>query len=129
MPGIVGMISQRPPEECQSLVKSMIHIMEHESFYDSGMYSVLEMGVYAGWVAHEGSFAAGQPFFEDPSNDNSAFARTRLKALRGLFDVEGLDRPALRSVLARRLWRARLSRSAHPPPLLERARPHPSRPQ
>ena len=65
MPGIVGIISQRPPEECQSLVKSMIHIMEHESFYDSGMYSVPKMGVYAGWVALEGSFAAGQPFFNE----------------------------------------------------------------
>ncbi|HZY11613.1 MAG TPA: tRNA lysidine(34) synthetase TilS [Beijerinckiaceae bacterium] len=49
--------------------------------------------------------AAGQPFFEDPSNDNSAFARTRLRALRGLFDVEGLDRPALLR-LARRAARA-----------------------
>jgi asparagine synthase (glutamine-hydrolysing) len=39
--------------------------MEHESFYDSGMYSVLEMGIYAGWVAHENSLAAGQPFFNE----------------------------------------------------------------
>ena len=39
--------------------------MEHESFYDSGMYSVPEMGIYAGWVAHENSFAAGQPFFNE----------------------------------------------------------------
>jgi asparagine synthase (glutamine-hydrolysing) len=65
MPGIVGIISQRPSEECQSLVKSMASSMEHESFYVSGMYSVPEMGIYAGWVAHENSFAAGQPFFNE----------------------------------------------------------------
>jgi asparagine synthase (glutamine-hydrolysing) len=37
--------------------------MEHESFYDSGLYSVPEVGIYAGWGAHENSFGAGQPFF------------------------------------------------------------------
>ena len=65
MPGIVGIVSQRPPEECQGLVKSMANIMEHESFYDSGIYSVPEMGIYAGWVAHENSFGSGQPFFNE----------------------------------------------------------------
>ncbi len=65
MPGIVAIASQRPPEECQSLVKSMASSMEHESFYDSGMYSVPEMGIYAGWVAHENSLGAGQPFFNE----------------------------------------------------------------
>ncbi|MBV8851505.1 MAG: tRNA lysidine(34) synthetase TilS [Methylobacteriaceae bacterium] len=49
--------------------------------------------------------AAGQPFIKDPSNDNPAFARTRLRALRGLLDAEGLDRPALLR-LARRAARA-----------------------
>src|SRR6266478_7655137 len=65
MPGIVGIVSQRPSEECQNLVTSMVSSMEHESFYDSGTYSVPEMGVYGGWVAHENSFAAGQPFFNE----------------------------------------------------------------
>jgi asparagine synthase (glutamine-hydrolysing) len=65
MPGIVGIASQRPPEECQSLVKSMASSMEYESFYESGMYSVPEMGIYAGWVAHENSFGAGQPFLNE----------------------------------------------------------------
>jgi asparagine synthase (glutamine-hydrolysing) len=39
--------------------------MEHEPFYASGMYAAPEMGVYAGWVAHERSFAAGQVFFNE----------------------------------------------------------------
>ena len=65
MPGIVGMVSQKPSRECESLVKSMASSMEHESFYDSGFYSVPETGIYAGWVAHENSFSAGQPFFNE----------------------------------------------------------------
>jgi asparagine synthase (glutamine-hydrolysing) len=65
MPGIVGIISQRPSDECRRLVKCMVSSMEHESFYDSGVYSVPEMGIYAGWVAQENSFGAGQPFFNE----------------------------------------------------------------
>ena len=65
MPGIVGIVSRRPREECRSLVKSMAKSMEHESFYDSGLYTVPEMGIYAGWLAHENSFGADQPFFNE----------------------------------------------------------------
>src|SRR6266478_579144 len=65
MPGIVGIISQRPSEECQDLMTSMARTIMHESFYASGRYSVPEMGVYGGWVAHEDSFAAGQIFLNE----------------------------------------------------------------
>jgi len=40
----------------------MVTSMKHESFYASGIYPVPEMGIYAGWVAHENSFGAAQPF-------------------------------------------------------------------
>jgi asparagine synthase (glutamine-hydrolysing) len=43
----------------------MIVSMEHESFYTSGTYSVPGMGIYAGWVAHKNSFAAGQVFLNE----------------------------------------------------------------
>ena len=65
MPGITGIVSKRPPEECKSLSKSMVGSMKHEPFYHSGIYSAPEMSIYAGWVAHENSFAAGQPFFNE----------------------------------------------------------------
>jgi asparagine synthase (glutamine-hydrolysing) len=39
--------------------------MEHESFYDSGLFSVPKMGIYAGWVTHENSFGVDQPFFNE----------------------------------------------------------------
>lgn len=68
MSGIVGIISDRPAAECESIVRTMVASMKHEPFYVSGMHSVPEMGVYAGWVAHENSFAARQLFFNEDRN-------------------------------------------------------------
>src|ERR1700722_12992555 len=65
MPGIAGIISQRSPEECRALVKSMVASMEHEPFYTSSIYAAPEMGVYGGWVAHKDSFGTRQPFFNE----------------------------------------------------------------
>jgi len=65
MPGIVGIISPKPPEECERLVNSMLATMRHERFYAAGVHVASEMGIYAGWTAHAGSFAAGQVFFNE----------------------------------------------------------------
>lgn len=70
MPGIVGMISQRPAEACGSFVKAMVASMAHEQFYTSGTYAEPDMGMYGGWVAHENSFADGQVF----SNEQKSVA-------------------------------------------------------
>ena len=68
MPGIAGIISQTPKEECESVVSAMVGCMKHEAFYISGTHSMPEMGVYVGWVAHKGSFAASQPFLNEQRN-------------------------------------------------------------
>jgi asparagine synthase (glutamine-hydrolysing) len=60
MPGIVGLISRRPANECEALVKVMLSAMDHESFYVSGISCAPQLGVYGGWMAHKDSFAAGQ---------------------------------------------------------------------
>jgi len=65
MPGIVGIVSRGATEECTSLVNLMLDSMQHEMFYTSGTYAAPEMGIYAGWSAHENSFAAGQVFFNE----------------------------------------------------------------
>ena len=65
MPGIVGIISQGPSDECQRLVNSMVGAMDYEVFYDSGTHSIPKLGIYTGWVAHEDSFAASQAFFNE----------------------------------------------------------------
>lgn len=36
--------------------------MRHEDFYATGTFSAPELGVHAGWIAHENSFASGQVF-------------------------------------------------------------------
>jgi asparagine synthase (glutamine-hydrolysing) len=65
MPGIAGIISDRSAAGCERLVRAMVSSMQHEDFCTSGFYSVSELGVYAGWVAHDGSFAASQPFVNE----------------------------------------------------------------
>src|ERR1700720_350674 len=65
MPGIVGIVSDKPAEECERLVNAMIACTKHEPFYTSGSYPVSKMGLYAGWVAHQSSFAADQVFFNE----------------------------------------------------------------
>jgi asparagine synthase (glutamine-hydrolysing) len=74
MPGIAGIISHRSPDECQHLVNKMIGSMKYEPFYASGTCFVQEMGVYGGWVAHEGSFAAHQSAHRDRNNVTLLFS-------------------------------------------------------
>jgi asparagine synthase (glutamine-hydrolysing) len=58
MPGIAGIISSGPGADCEGLLSAMIATMRHEPFYESGVYSAPDIGVYAGWTAHPRSFAA-----------------------------------------------------------------------
>src|SRR5277367_6634897 len=74
MPGITGIISRKPAAECERAVKAMTAIMRHESFHTSGTFSVPELGVYAGWVAHENSFADGQVFQNETKDIALIFA-------------------------------------------------------
>ncbi len=62
MPGIAGIISLKPAAETGRLVKAMLGIMRHESFYLTGDFSAPEIGVSAGWVAQENSFSSQQVF-------------------------------------------------------------------
>ena len=68
MPGVVGMISQIAPGECDAMVSSMLAVMRHEPFYDSGGFACFEQGVFAGWIAHADSFATGRPFRNQKSD-------------------------------------------------------------
>jgi asparagine synthase (glutamine-hydrolysing) len=74
MPGIVGIISDRPATECQLRVSAMLASMKHDPCYVCGTRSVSEFGVYAGWVAHEGSFSANQPFSNETGDIVLLFA-------------------------------------------------------
>jgi len=74
MPGIVGIISDRPAAECQLRVNDMLASMKHHVSYVCGTQSIPEFGVYGGWVAHEGSFSANQPFFNETGDIVLLFA-------------------------------------------------------
>src|SRR5262245_41204036 len=65
MPGIVGMISDAPVDDCESSLRSMIAGMHRESFYRVGTFCCGELGIYTGWVAHEKSFLSEQAFFNE----------------------------------------------------------------
>src|SRR6266481_7355939 len=65
MPGIVGIISQRPSQEYHPLAKSMVKCLLHEPFYRDGMYSNEELGLWLGWVNHEGSFSDCLPVWNE----------------------------------------------------------------
>jgi len=65
MPGIVGLVSRQPPAVCSARLTEMLACMQHENFYVSGTCAVPELGVFAGWSAHEDSFADCQPITDD----------------------------------------------------------------
>jgi asparagine synthase (glutamine-hydrolysing) len=62
MPGIAGLISRQPAAASERIVKTMTASLRHEPFYTAGTLAVPELNVWAGWTAHEHSFAAGQAF-------------------------------------------------------------------
>jgi asparagine synthase (glutamine-hydrolysing) len=65
MPGIVGIISQRPSEEYHARVKSMAKCLMHEPFYTDGTYVNGQLGLWLGWANHAGSFEDCLPIWNE----------------------------------------------------------------
>jgi len=65
MPGIVGIISQRPSEEYPALVRSMATYLIHEPFYTDGTYINKELGLWSGWACHKGAFEDCLPIWNE----------------------------------------------------------------
>src|SRR5438552_1066951 len=65
MPGIVAIISKRPSNEYASLVNSMVKCLKHEPFYVDGTYVNEELGLWSGWVCHEGEFGDCLPIWNE----------------------------------------------------------------
>jgi asparagine synthase (glutamine-hydrolysing) len=61
MPGIVGLVTRMPRERAESELRQMLGVMRHESFYSTGTWTDEELGLYAGWTAHQGSFSDADP--------------------------------------------------------------------
>jgi asparagine synthase (glutamine-hydrolysing) len=65
VPGIAGIISQRPSVENGRVIEQMVRSMSHESTYTSGTYSNESMRLWAGWVSHGGSFSDCLPAWNE----------------------------------------------------------------
>jgi len=65
MPGIAGIISQRPSEQYDALVKSMVKCLMHEPFYVSGTYTNEKLGFSGGWTCHKGAFDDCLPIWNE----------------------------------------------------------------
>jgi len=57
MPGLVVIITKTQKEKNELLLDIMIDCMLHEKFYSTGTYVNDEIGLYAGWVSHKGSYS------------------------------------------------------------------------
>ena len=74
MPGIVGIITNRPRAAAESELNQMLESLRHESFYASGTWSDPAQGIYVGWVAREGSFAAAMPLQNEGGDATLVFS-------------------------------------------------------
>ena len=61
MPGIVGIISNKPRALATEELRRMLASMRHESFYVSGTWIDEELGLYAGWVEREEACSGEMP--------------------------------------------------------------------
>lgn len=90
MPGIFGIITDRPAADVRAELAAMRQTLLHEPFYRSGLWEDAAQGVYAGWVAREGSFADGMPLKSEHGD------------ISLLFGGEEYPEPGLRQELRRR---------------------------
>src|SRR5437667_9075446 len=65
MPGIVGIIGTGSSGENRVSLDLMLNSMMHERFYTCGTYVNDQLGVWLGWVCHEGSFSDCLPVWNE----------------------------------------------------------------
>ena len=73
MPGIVGLITKLPRTSAESQLRKMTEALCHEKFYTSGTWIDEARGVYVGWVARQGSFAAHMPLHNERGDGSGLF--------------------------------------------------------
>ena len=74
MPGIVGIITRLPQDAARNELCRMLHTMQHETFYIFGTWSDPSQGIYVGWVARRGSFAADMPIQNETKSATLIFS-------------------------------------------------------
>jgi asparagine synthase (glutamine-hydrolysing) len=100
LPGIVGIVTNRPRAVAESELNQMLESLRHESFYTAGTWSDPAQGIYVGWVAREGSFAAGMPLQNERGDATLVFSGEefpepgKIQALRTAGHVVAPDGPS-----------------------------------
>jgi asparagine synthase (glutamine-hydrolysing) len=61
MPGIFGLITDKPREWAEPQLLRMLKVLRHESFYATGTWIDEACGIYVGWTARENSFSDRMP--------------------------------------------------------------------
>ena len=74
MPGICGLITNRPEEWARLQLTRMLKVLRHESFYVTGMWVDESLGLYVGWVAKRNSFSDGNPLGNEQGDIILAFS-------------------------------------------------------
>src|SRR5262249_12544977 len=74
MPGIVGLITNRPRQEAENQLLDMVNSLRHEVFYNCGTWTNEKLGRDGGWVARKGSFSDGMPLLNERKDVALIFA-------------------------------------------------------
>lgn len=74
MPGLVGIITRQPKAWGEETLGTMLRTLQHEPFYKSGVWHDPSLGVYVGWVAREGAYAAEMPVRNERGDVTLAFS-------------------------------------------------------
>ena len=74
MPGIVGVITKAPRATAQAELNNMLAELCHEPSYVCGKWESEDLGVYVGWTARKGSFAAEMPVHNENRHVHLVFS-------------------------------------------------------
>jgi len=61
MPGIVGLVTNKPRAWAEPHLMRMLDALRHEPFYVTGTWVDESLGIYVGWVARKNSFSDRMP--------------------------------------------------------------------
>jgi asparagine synthase (glutamine-hydrolysing) len=65
MPGITGIIGGHSPQANRANLDRMVRRMTYEPFHQAGQFAEEKLRAWLGWVAHAGSFADGNPSWNE----------------------------------------------------------------
>ena len=74
MPGIFGLIGSGSIDVNVSMLHQMVKRMTYEPSFISGTYVNEELGLFVGWVGHEGSFSDFMPVWNETKDIGIIFS-------------------------------------------------------